>query len=576
MAGIYGVILKKSNLDAIYKKFYNMDFLNTIGEEIAYKDYKFGRSVLNKFKEDRFLYENEKYILCFEGINYSEICKPQDFILAYEEKGKDFITDLKGSFSGFIFSKVNKDIIIFNDLLSTRVLYYYFEPEFGFAFASEMHVLSKILRASKVSLNYDYNGIYAVALYGQTFYNFTTVKEIKKLNYGSTLSFDVYENKIQENAYFRFERKVKETSVKDIIEKIDHSMINAVQEEWHKDKDSGYKHFGLISGGMDSRVNTMLAKDLVGIRDINTYTYGDPKSSDIIIAQQIAKDNFKTHTQFNLFNGKFLVEGVLNNYIKATDGLTYFAANAVIFNAFKGINFTDYGLVHSGQLGDAAFGSFIKPNFDYAKQLDKIGVTGFVKNKKLLEKLPFLENIVQDYQNTDNDAFTFEQRQVNGTLMGDKVFNNFIDIASPFYDRKFLEIMLSVPTRFKINQQIYFDWLNAKHPKITNYKWDKIGLKPNSNFNIKYGRLFKKYFNGGKKYLGLSYDSMSPIHIWLKSDLSILKEFDRLFEENIGLIQEQEIQDDFRQIYKDDIFEFRNKFSVLSVLLGLKMHFYDL
>ena len=574
MAGIYGVLLKQSNQKEIYKKFYNVDFPNTIGEEIVYKDFRFGRSVLNKFKEDRFLYENENYILCLEGVNYSEICKPQDFISAYEEKGKDFITDLKGSFSGFIFSKTEGKIIIFNDTLSTRALYYYYDVKYGFAFASEMHVLSKLLRASGISLNYDYNGIYAVALYGQTFYNFTTVQEIKKLNYASTLSFNISENNTKENAYFRFERKEKERPLKDIIEQIDHSMIHAVQEEWQKDQNNGYEHFGLISGGMDSRVNTMLAKNLE-FKGINTYTYGDPKSSDILIAQQIAKDNFKTHTQFNLFNGSFLFENVLNNYIKATDGLTYFAANAVIFNAFKGINFTDYGLVHSGQLGDAAFGSFIKPNFDYANNLDKIGVTGFVRNKKLLEKLPFLKTIVQDYQNTDNDVFTFEQRQVNGTLMGDKVFNNFIDIASPFYDRDFLEVMLSIPTRRKLNQQIYFDWLNAKHPEITNYKWDKIGLKPNSDFNVKYGRLFKKYYNGGKKYLGLAYDSMSPIHTWLKKDPSILQEFDRLFEENIGLIQDKEIQKDFRQIYKDDVFEFRNKFSVLSAVLGIKLHFYD-
>lgn len=574
MAGIYGFLLNQSNQKEIYNKFYNVDFQNTFGEEIAYKNYKFGRSVLNKFKHDRFLFENEKYILCYEGINYSKISTPQDFIEVYEKEGKDFVANLKGSFSGFIFSKANNEILIFNDLLSSRVLYYYFEPEFGFAFSSEMHVLSKVLRASGVSLNYDYNGVYAVALYGQTFYNFTTVREIKKLNYGSTLSFNILDNKIQENAYFRFERKVKETSVEDIIEKIDYSMTNAVQEEWLKDQTNGYKHFGLISGGMDSRVNTLLAKNL-GFKDINTYTYGDPKSSDILIAQQIAKDNFKTHTQFNLFNGRFLIENVLNNYIKATDGLTYFAANAVIFNAFKGINFTEYGLVHSGQLGDAAMGSFIKPNFDYANQLDKIGVTGFVRNKKLLDKLPFLKDIIRDYQNSDNDVFTFEQRQVNGTLMGDKVFNNFIDIASPFYNREFLEVMMSIPTRFKINQQIYFEWLNAKHPDITNYKWDKIGLKPNNNFNIKYGRLFKKYYNGGRKYLGLPYDSMSPIHTWLKKDPSILQEFDRLFEENIGLIQNKGIQKDFREIYKNDIFEFRNKFSVLSALLGIKLHFYD-
>ncbi len=575
MAGIYGILLNKSKQKEIYNSFYNADFPNTIKEEINHENFLFGRAVLNKFQKDRFLFENEKYILCFEGINYSEISHPKDFIKDYEKKGKDFVKDLKGSFSGFIFSKEEKEILLFNDILSTRNLYYYYNPAHGLAFASEMHVLSKVLRTSGISLNYDYNGIYAVALYGQTFYNFTTVAEIKKLNYASTLKFNFTENNFEENSYFQFKRKEKEKSLSDIIEEIDFLMLRAVEEEWQKDQAYNYEHFGLISGGMDSRVNTMLAKHL-GFENINTYTYGDPNSSDVKIAQKIAKDNFKTHTQFNLFNGSFFYENTLENYIKTTDGLTYFTANAVIFNAFKGINLNQYGLVHSGQLGDTAMGSFIKPNFDYAKNLDKIGVTGFVKPTHLFEKIPFLKDIVKDYQNSDNDRFTYEQRQIHGTLMGDKVFNNFIDIASPFYDQKFLELMLSVPTKYKINQQIYFEWLKAKHPKLVDYKWDKIGLKPNNNFNIKYGRLAKKYINGGKKYFGLPYDSMSPVNMWLKKDPHILKEFDKLFTKNIHLIKDEELKTDLKEIYNNDIFEFRNKFSVLSALLGIKLHFYEL
>src|SRR5699024_5549478 len=543
--------------------------------EIEYENFLFGRAVLNKFQKDRFLFENEKYILCFEGINYADIYTPKAFIEAYENKGKEFIKDLKGSFSGFIFAKKEKEILIFNDILSTRNLYYYYNPDHGLAFASEMHVLSKVLRASGISLNYDYNGIYAVALYGQTFYNFTTVAEIKKLNYGSTLSFNLSKNTCKENSYFQFNRQEKEKPLAENIEKIDFFMLQAIKEEWQKDQAYDYEHFGLISGGMDSRVNTMLAKHL-GFKNIHTYTYGDPNSSDIKIAQKIAKDNFKTHTQFNLFSGEFFLENILENYVKTTDGLTYFTANAVIYNAFKGINFNNYGLVHSGQLGDTAMGSFIKPHFDYANQLDKIGLTGFVKPTHLFEKIPFLKDIVKDYQNSDNDNFTYEQRQINGTLMGDKVFNNFIDIASPFYDQKFLELLLSIPAKYKINQQIYFECLKAKHNQIVNYKWDKIGLKPKNNFNIKYSRLVKKYINGGKKYFGLPYDSMSPVNIWLKKDPHILKEFDKLFDENIDLIKDEELKTDLKEIYKNDIFEFRNKFSVLSALLGIKMHFYEL
>ncbi len=574
MAGIYGVQLKNSNQKEIFKSFYNSDFANVIREEISFKDCLFGRSVLDKFQKDRFLFENEEFILCFEGINYSDIFNPEEFIKEFKQRGRDFVSKLKGSFSGFIFTKSSEEILLFNDILSTRVLYYYFDPVQGFAFASEMHVLSKILRAAGISLNHDYNGIYAVALYGQSFYNFTTVKEIKKLNYGSTLVFNPLKKEYTETSYYKFKREEKPIPLPEIIDEMDLLLTNAVKEEWEKDRTNGYEHFGLISGGMDSRVNLMLAKSL-GFEKINTYTYGDPKSSDVTIAQQIAKENFYSHGQFNLFNGHFFYENTLERYVKATDGLTYFTANAVIYNAFKPLDFTKYGMVHSGQLGDTATGSFIKPNFNIEDNIDKIGLMGFVNQKNILPKVPFLNDIIQQYNHTDNDEFTYEQRQVNGTLMGDKIFNNFIDLASPFYDKAFLDLVLSIPTSYKINQRIYFEWLKAKHPQIANYKWDKIGLKPNSAFNIKYGRLAKRYINGGKKYMGLPYDSMSPVNIWLKNDPTILKEFDRLFNENINLITDAELKTDLTNIYRDDIFEYRNRFSVLSVLLGIKMHFYE-
>lgn len=574
MAGIYGNLLKNSEEKEIYKNFYNAGVPDRIQEEIKFGKFRFGRSVLNKFQEDRFLFENEEFIICFEGINYSAIKTPEDFIKNYRKKGKNFVSDLKGSFSGFIFSKSSQEIILFNDFLSTRVLYYYFDPEMGFAFSSEMHVLSRMLRNSGISLSYDYDGIYAVALYGQSFYDFTTVKEIKRMDYGSVLSFDLSGNTLKQEAYYRFQREENQVDLSEFIDEMDRLFLNAIEEEWEKDRSYNYSHFGLISGGMDSRVNMMLAKSL-GFEKIHSYTYGDPNSSDIKIAQQIASDNFSSHLQFNLYNGKFFTENILENYVKPTDGLTYFTANAVIYNAFKPLDFSGFGLVHSGQLGDTATGSFTEAGFNFEANLDKIGITGFVKQKHLLPKLSFLKKIVEQYNHTDKDLFTFEQRQINGTLMGDKIFSNFIDIASPFYDREFVDLMLSLPAKYKLNQRIYFEWLKVKHPQILNYKWDKIGLKPNSNFNMKYGRILKRYTNGGRKYLGLPYDSMSPVNIWLQRDPVILQEFDILFEETISLIQDNELKKDLREIYNDDTFEFRNRFSVLTALLGIKMHFYE-
>jgi len=53
-------------------------------------------------------------------------------------------------------------------------------------------------------------------------------------------------------------------------------MVQAVRREWSKDKEYGYKMFSTLSGGLDSRANVMLARELgfvnqvFGVRKFNT------------------------------------------------------------------------------------------------------------------------------------------------------------------------------------------------------------------------------------------------------------------------------------------------------------------
>lgn len=575
MAGFYGVLLKENSEKNIYKYFFNHQFHNINQEEINFDNFIFGRSVINKFNNDRFIFENENYIICFEGINYGNIKKPQDFINHYEKTGDRFISLLRGNFSGFLFSKKENKAIVFNDQLATKDIYYYYDRKTGFAFASEMHVLSKLLRNNNIKITQNEDAIYSMALYGQMFDEFTYAKEIKRMPYGSVISFNLDSRQIKVNKYFNFKKEIKETHLNEVVENIDSFICNSIREEWQKDKDEGYsQHFALISGGMDSRVNCMLAKKL-GFNNINTYTYGNPNSSDVKIANKISKENFYSHLQYNLYNGDFLIKNILNDYVKSTDGLTHFTANAIIYNAMRRVNVKNYGLVHSGQLGDTVSGSFLKPNFNFKLNKDKIGLTGFVKNPNLLTKLSFLDELTNRYNLTDYELFAYEQRQVNGTLIGDRVFNNFIDQVSPFYNIELLEYTLSLPIKFKINQRLYFEWLKKKHPEILEYKWEKIGLKPNNTFNIKYGYLGRKYFNGAKKYFNLKYDNMNPIGTWFKENPSLLKEYDLVFKENIHLLNNKEIEQDLSDIYDDSIFAFRNKFAALTAVLAIKLHFYS-
>lgn len=574
MAGIYGLFTSQDfSKPQLFKDFYNFKFSNSIQQEINYNSYVVGRSVLDKLNSDRFLYEDDSFILCFEGINYSEIHSPERMISSYREEGIDFVKNIKGVFSGFVLSKKEDKLFVYSDPLATKKIYYYHTSKDGLAFSSEMHVLSKYLRENSVSLSYDFDGIYSLALHGQMFNDFTVVKEINRMGYATILEYNIVTKELLEKKYYVYKKAIFPQKLPDIVENLDELFRSAVKSEWEKDLNNNYsEHLTLISGGMDSRVNSLIAKNQ-GFKNINAYTYGDPNSSDIKIATVIAKENFCSHLQFNLNNGEFFTNEILENYIKPTDGLVHFTANAIIYNALKSINLSSYGTIHSGQLGDTVSGSFLKPNYDFISNGDKIGLNGFVKNKALLNKIPSFNALLHKYHNSDYEIYVYEQRQVNGTLLGDSMVSNFIDQVSPFYDLNLINYILTIPNKFKIGQEIYFSWLKEKHPNLLNYEWEKLGLKPNSQFNLKYGRLIKKYINGGKKYFRLRYDSMNPIDVWFNENPQILKEFDAVFDANINNVKDSELRADLSQIYNDDIFSYRNRFAVLTVLLSLKLHF---
>ena len=79
-----------------------------------------------------------------------------------------------------------------------------------------------------------------------------------------------------------------------------------------------------------------------------------------------------------------------------------------------------------------------------------------------------------------------------------------------------------------------------------------------------------------KKHFNWHYESMNPFGRWLKESPEILKTLNHIFGSEIHKTYiDADLKKDLQKIYKDDIFEARNKFAVISVLLALKLHFSD-
>ncbi|HFU74688.1 MAG TPA: hypothetical protein ENK66_00425 [Arcobacter sp.] len=568
MAGIYGVWAReKLNVRNIYEHFYSSSFDDTINEEFQYDNFLYGRSVINKFLDDRVLFEDKDIIIGFEGIFFNKINLKSYQTIArwYEEKGMKFVEAIKGQFSGFIYDKNLDKLFIYNDHLSSKPLYFY-KSEEVFLFASELKVITALLTQLKIKKILDYDAVYSMLTFGYMLNDITYEKDTKKLNYATILEIDKSFNK-KETQYFSYRKEENfHLSKEEIIDRIDQLLIQSVKACWEKDDEYKYNHYSFLSGGLDSRVNLFLAKKL-GYEDVLTMTFSQLGSSDNKIAQEIAtKERFK-HLFYALDNGKFL-EKDLEKYILANDGLAILNGSAAGYDLLRTINNSSYGALHTGQIGDLLFGSYVKKQFT--------PIQGLISNQyHLINEITFFEAYKMEYEN-NSELFGYEQRVINGTLNGDRTASHFTDMVSPFYNRELITFCLSIPDKYKKDEAIYLDWFNKKHKEVSGYQWESAGVKPKDIRIVKYAKYFKRYKNALLRRLGLNINDMNPFDVWLRNNKKILKNIDKIFDKHIDCLDDTSLKDLLCEMYNTDIkyshYGRNNKFLVITVLLSYELH----
>lgn len=576
MSGIYGVFLKDQQVKSFHRYFSNCEIQNERSINQSIYQFLIGRSVIDKLANDRFFETRNGITICFEGVNLSEkISHPDSFFEYYQTWGVECIKSLKGNFCGFIVDEQKEEIHIFNDHLASRNIFYYYDAQVGFVFSSELKSITKLFRELNIPLSLDRDAVYMMALYGFILENHTYATEVKKLSHSSVISYNYDKNEIKINQRFFYKKDKIKISLDQAAETVNILFEKSVQDLWGKDLEYSDGHLSFLSGGMDAKANILIAKNL-GFKNFTTITFGQSASSDVKYANSIAVQENFNHFQRFLDYPKYLVEDVMKNYIEPLDGLMMYHSSAHASSTIRSFNLEKYSLLHTGQLGDSLFGSFTKPGFNFKQQRHSIGYTGNVIDGSLLDKIEMLPEFLRKYQDLNYDLFNIEQRQMNATLNGDRALNAVIDNVSPFTDLELMEYCLSLPDEFKKNQILYFKWLSKYHKNVVNYPWENIQMKPNHALKVKYGKIYKKYFNGAKKYFHLNYDSMNPYGVWMKKYPFILQTLDQIFEEEItSSYLDQELKSDLRQVYNQNVFEYRNKYAVITALLALKLHFKD-
>lgn len=561
---------------------------------ISTEKYQVERRVVNKFMNDRLFADLDDYLVVVEGVvlNNHELKKQyktsswlECVVEMYKTNGDDFFKDFRGSFSGIFYDKKADKWLIYTNHIGDKQVFLYKIADNDYIFASEIGFIVDTLKTNGISVSLDKTGAYFALTHGFVIEDNTLVQGVRKLVAGTYYKLE--KGEFSEITYHRFSNKAKEMSPQEAIDGIEKYFSQAIKRAFEKDREYGYRHLACLSGGLDSRMTVMVAHEMGYIDQLNI-TYSQSGYLDFSIAQDIAID---LHHDW-LF--KPLDGGDCIRDIDTITNITIGSAN--FFGLSHGnslerlINYDDFGIAHTGQLGDVIIGT-------YLKQMDNKQPISIQDGAYSLIMIDRLQNYKLKYDYADAEIFMMYNRGLGGIGQGLLTFQELTESHSPFTDVDFFEFCFSIPLELRYNHKIYFDWIFAKHPKAADYIWEKIKKKiePIANVKPKTMKLFGKQIpaitdknfskwlygsmmrrlglrkkeNAKKTMVVSTKEHMNPVDYWYQTNPYIKSFMQTYWEENQHYITDDQLKNDMQHLFMDCVL--MDKLQALSVLSTIKL-----
>lgn len=419
----------------------------------------------SSYQNQKLLYENTDYLILFDGVvfNRTEISTGTSWVSTiislWEKYREKFPLKLKGSFNGFILDKKNEKLVIFGDHVQSKPLYYSITSE-------------QILISSDISKIYDFRTLHnqdnkldidsAIDLlsFGYMQDNHTLCTEVKRLTPGYV---GIVDEGLKEIPFFILDNTPnKDLTEQDAIEHMDFLFRRSVEYQYSTGCLEGDLQLTCLSGGLDSRMVSLVAHKLGYEKQLNI-TFSQSGYLDESIAQNIASDYNHEWLFRSLDSGTYLMD--VDEVTEFTGGNVLYYGLAHGHSLLKLLDLSDFGILHSGLLGDVILGTYYgsrDPNSLYTVSSGMFGSLVKVNKER-----------IKEYKN--EEVGKFYNRGYNGiVLAGNTLVQQKIETYSPFLDIEFMDFCLSIPLELRWSHKIYKKWILTKYPEFAKYKWEKI------------------------------------------------------------------------------------------------------
>jgi len=411
---------------------------------------------LNKFVEDKPFVETECYAYALEGVVFEPTT---DLAALYEQYGETFMGQLRGSFSGVFYDKKKDLLLLFNDHVGDKLLFFY-QDDLGVAFASDWRVLARALQG-RSHLQWNETFAWSMLTYGFSPNQLSPIEGIKRLGVGEYLA--VHQQKIEVKTFHRFVNTTCTISLEDAVDRLDVLFRQAVERVLDKNRHYGLDHYMTLSAGLDSRIAVAVARDMSN-DPMHAITYSQRGYYDECIPKQIAEQwNCQSHF-VALDGGDYLAP--IDSITSQTQGLVNYSGPAQVVYGWGNVPHDQCGVVLTGMLGDIVINSRSKKDQAMQPQMAAI-------SQRWLPSVPALD--LERFAN--HEICYLYVRGFNCANLGTPLMvQHYSESYSPFYDVDLLEFCLSLPKSLRYAYRLYDAWILQRYPEVA--LWNHNGVRP--------------------------------------------------------------------------------------------------
>ncbi|MCR4621554.1 MAG: 7-cyano-7-deazaguanine synthase [Clostridiales bacterium] len=456
-----------------------------------------------KFKEEKINSESSSFVFQLDGVllNWEKPQKPEErlsqFVDLYKTEGERILRSIKGAFVFAFYDKEKKNLLISNDRMCKRSLYYYISDNM-IAYAESYLDLLSLLSTGKNQMNVNVDALQAMVSCGAIDGTQTYVRQIKYL--GAFESLIVYLNEWRADIIsFYPEDTCIEKTPDTLIDSFDKAFSKAVELQFKKNKEYGYHQYIALSGGMDSRACLLQALKNGDSRDIICFNYSQSWSLDHRVSMQISIDHKLDYLHYPMDAAVFLKRleesENCNECQQSGAGATAARTMAELLQDEK------IGIIHTGLCGGELMGDLIQ-----------IG-TRTQKTAALLRRLSLSKNgdcIFDRWKYFDN---------VRSCNNFSSMFREFGETISPFLDEDVVTLVLNIDPKLLFWRSFYRNWMQKYLPNDyeTTFFYGPITISPYKELVKKSVALIKKGI------VGTNDREMNPFEYWVKKQPELEK-----------------------------------------------------